>query len=118
DSWNLRTTAVKSDGGWRINGTKQWSTNGPTADYAIVFAVTDGEAVRKRKGGVTAFLVPATSDGYRLDSVVQLWGAPGGDEAILSFQDVMAPDEFILGDVDRGFDLALMGISLGRMYNA
>ena len=64
DSWNIRTSAEQTADGWTLNGTKQWSTNGPSADYALVFAVTDREAVQQRKGGVTAFLVPADSPGH------------------------------------------------------
>lgn len=118
DSWNLRTVAEPADGGWRINGTKQWSSNGPTADFALVFAVTDRDLVRRRQGGVTAFLVPSDSEGFRVDSTLRLFGAPGGEEAIISYNDVFVPSNYVVGEVHDGFKLALSGISLGRMFNA
>lgn len=119
DAWNLRTSATAEEsGGWRLNGTKQWSTNGPSADYAVVFAVTDAAAVRARDGGVTAFVVPSDSAGFRVDSVIQLFGQPGGDEAIISLDEVRVSSDDVLGAVGNGFALALSGISLGRMFNA
>jgi len=118
DSWSIRTTATRVDGGWQLTGTKQWSTNGATADYAVVFAVTDKEAKQRRKGGVTAFLVPTDSAGLRVDSTIRLFGERGGDEAIIFLDAVSVPDENVIGTVDRGFDLAMSGISLGRMFNA
>jgi acyl-CoA dehydrogenase len=118
DPWNMRTQATKTDAGWTLNGTKQWSTNGPTADYALVFAVTDREQVKQRRAGVTAFLVPADAPGFQVDSVLSLFGSPGGDEAIISLENVPVSDEHVVGQIGEGFALAMSGISLGRMYNA
>ena len=118
DPWNMRTVATPVDGGWVIDGTKQWSTNGPTADYALVFAITNKEVAASRRGGVTAFLVDSSSDGYRVDSTLKLFGAVGGDEAIISLNSVFVTPDQVVGHVDDGFTLALSGISLGRMFNA
>jgi acyl-CoA dehydrogenase len=118
DSWNLRTMAEPTGNGWRLNGTKQWATNGPTADYALVFAVTDAALARQRRGGVTAFVVATDSPGFHVDSVIRLFGSIGGDEAIISLNDVEVSAEDVVGQVGEGFTLALAGISLGRMFNA
>lgn len=118
DSWSIKTTATPDGDNWRLTGTKQWSTNGATADYALVFAVTDKDAKEKRKGGVTAFLVPTGAPGLRVDSTIRMFGEHGGDEAIIFFDSVPVPAENIVGAVHRGFDLAMSGISLGRMFNA
>src|ERR1700683_2929246 len=72
DSWNLRTMAEPTGNGWRLNGTKQWATNGPSADYALVFAVTDTALARQRRGGVTAFVVATDAPGFRVGSGVRV----------------------------------------------
>jgi acyl-CoA dehydrogenase len=118
DAWAMRTRAVLEDGEWVLCGTKQWITNGPSAQYAFVFAVTDPDLQRQRRGGITCFLVPTNRPGFKVDSVIKLFGNPGGNEAILSFQDLRLPPSHVVGDVDRGFELALRGVTDGRMYNA
>ncbi len=117
DAWTMRTSATRVEGGWVLNGTKQWITNGPYAEYALVFAVTDAEQARLRKGGVSAFLVDATSPGFRIDSVIAMFGHAGGDEAILSFTDVLVPDEFVIGNIGDGMRIGMSGVSSGRLYN-
>jgi acyl-CoA dehydrogenase len=118
DAWRMRTSATRTGaGGWVLNGTKQWITNGPYADHILVFAVTDPAAANERNGGVTAFLVPADAPGVRVDSVIKMFGHAGGDEAILSFDDVALSDEAVVGELGRGFPLAMSGVSLGRVYN-
>ena len=104
--------------GWVISGTKQWITNSPTADYIFVFAVTDEALKSKRKGGVSCFVVPMNSPGLAVDSVIKLFGNVGGDEGIVSFTDVRVPASALVGELHRGFDLALAGVSTGRIYNA
>lgn len=117
DAWRMRTSAERTADGYVINGTKQWITNGPYADHVLVFAVTDPEQTRQRTGGVTAFLLPAGTPGIRIDSVIKMFGHPGGDEAIISFDGVVAEPRHIVGEVDRGFALAMSGVSMGRIYN-
>lgn len=117
DVWMMRTRAVQADGGWILSGTKQWITNAPYADYAFVFAVTDGDAVTSRTGGITAFLVPTATAGFRIDSTIRMFGHRGGDEAIVSLNDVFVPESAIVGEVGGGLRLALSGVSVGRLYN-
>jgi acyl-CoA dehydrogenase len=118
DAWSMTTRAVR-DGDWFVlNGTKQWISNSPYAAFATVFAVTDEDLRRDRTGGISCFLVPTDAPGFRIDSVIKLFGHAGGNEAILSFHDVRVPAEAVIGRLNRGFDLALGGVSLGRMYNA
>ena len=52
DVWGLQTKAVRDGDEWVINGTKQWITNAPYADYAAIFAVTDQELAAQHKGGI------------------------------------------------------------------
>lgn len=117
DAFNMKTTAVRSGDDWIINGTKQWTSWSPSADFVVVYCVTNPEQLKARKGGVTAFYVPTDTPGYQLDSVIRLFGRVGGDEGILSFRDVRVPDRYRIGEVDRGFSLAMLGVRHGRMAN-
>lgn len=118
DAWRMRTRATRVDGGWVINGTKQWITNAPYAQHAVVFAVTDGAESAERRGGVTAFLVPTDAPGFGIDRVIRFFGHSGGDEAIISFTDVRVPDDHVIGTPGEGFRLAMQGVSTGRIYNS
>lgn len=118
DIWMMRTTAERDGDGWRINGTKQWMTNGPYADQALVFAVTDPQAVAERRGGLSAFLVSTTTSGFQVDSLIKLYGHIGSNEAIVSFTDMWVSDDSMVGALNDGLRLALAGTTLGRLYNA
>ncbi|HJN93842.1 MAG TPA: acyl-CoA dehydrogenase family protein [Dehalococcoidia bacterium] len=117
DVWNIRTRAVRDGDVWRISGTKQWITNSPYADCGIVFAVTDPERAEARTGGVSAFVFDTGQAGFHVDSVIRLFGHPGGDEGILSFDGLEVPDANRLGPINEGFPLALEGVNFGRLYN-
>jgi alkylation response protein AidB-like acyl-CoA dehydrogenase len=117
DAWMMRTHAERVDGGWKLNGEKQWISGAASAAHAIVFAVTDVEEATARRGGVTAFLVPAASPGFGVYSVVPMFGHLGSNEGIVQFADVYVPDDHVLGEIGRGFGLALAGVSMGRLYN-
>jgi acyl-CoA dehydrogenase len=118
DIWRSRTSATRVDGGWVINGTKQWVTNSPYADWILVFAVSDREAFSQHKGGMTGFIVEKDAPGFKVDSVIAMFGHSGGDEGILSFSDVFVPDGLVIGQPGDGLRLAMSGISTGRMYNS
>ena len=67
DLWAMRTTARRRGDQWVINGVKQWITNGPYADYALVFAVTDPEQLARRAGGICndlSMIIPGRAVGY------------------------------------------------------
>ncbi|MDB5445146.1 MAG: hypothetical protein JWQ97_463 [Phenylobacterium sp.] len=118
DATMIKTRAEKDGDGWRLNGEKIWITNGPYADYAIVFAVTSPERAAQRKGGISAFFVPTGSPGFQVESLIKMWGAAGADEAQLRFEDVRIEPHQLMGELDRGFEIAMSGVSLGRIYNA
>ncbi|OLM16793.1 MULTISPECIES: acyl-CoA dehydrogenase [unclassified Pseudonocardia] len=118
DAMAMRTVARRDEGGWRITGTKQWITNSPEADWVFVWAVTDPVRHRDRAGGISCFLVPTSAPGFAVDSVITLFGSAGGYEGIISFDDVLVPEDALVGELDHGFRLALEGVSTGRLYNA
>jgi acyl-CoA dehydrogenase len=104
--------------GWRLSGGKIWTTNSPYADYCIVFAVTDPERAAQRKGGISAFLVPTTSPGFVVERVIRMWGSTGGDEAILHFDNIRIEPWQLVGELNKGFAIAMLGVNLGRLYNS
>jgi len=118
DATQIKTSARKDGEGWILNGEKIWITNGPYADYALVFAVTDPEAAAQRKGGISAFLVPTDSPGFKVDSLINMWGHVGTDEGILVFDNVRIEPHQLLGTLHKGFNLAMMGVGMGRLYNS
>ncbi len=117
DAWMMTTRARREGSDWVINGTKQWTSNAPYADYCYLFAVTDQEVHKQRMGGVSCFLVPMSAPGVSVDSVVRLFGEIGGNEGITSFTDVRVPGENLIGIEGQGFKLAMGGVSMGRVYN-
>ena len=115
DVWALKTRARRDGDDWVISGSKQWITNGPYADYPIVFAVTNEEMLAQHKGGITAFLVENTAPGYSLDGVLRVMGHQGGDCGSMTFDEVRVPADRVLGQLDQGFQVAMFGISEGRI---
>ena len=118
DAAGLKTKATPDGDGWRINGRKIWTTNAPLADYCILFAITDPELAAKRRGGISAFLVPTDAPGFDVQRVIRLFGHIGGDEAELRFEDLYVEPWQLVGELHDGFATALYGVSLGRVYNS
>ncbi|MFI7630068.1 acyl-CoA dehydrogenase family protein [Microbispora rosea] len=108
DARNIRTRAVKDGGDWVINGEKTFITGGNEADFVMVFAVTDPD--RGANGGVTCFLADRDM-GWKSEPIPTMgqWGP-----ASLVFEDVRVPEENILGELGRGFELAMQWIGQGR----
>jgi acyl-CoA dehydrogenase len=117
DATMMKTRAVAVEGGWRIGGNKIWTTNSPYAEMCIVFAVTDPARAAARKGGISAFLMPTDSPGFTVQKVIRMWGHAGGNEALLAFDDVMVEPWQLVGELHRGFSIAMLGVNLGRLYN-
>jgi alkylation response protein AidB-like acyl-CoA dehydrogenase len=108
----LRTRADRRDGGWMLNGSKTFITNGYSADLVVVAARTTPGS---RAEGITLFAVeqsmPGFSRGRKLDKV----GQPEADTAELFFTDMFVPDENILGEVDEGFVLMMQRLPQERI---
>ncbi|WP_084783094.1 acyl-CoA dehydrogenase family protein [Bacillus dakarensis] len=118
DVWSMKTRAIKDGEHWIINGTKQWITNSPYADYAIVFAITEPELVAKRKGGITAFLVPFDQKTCINTSVIPYLGSVGSNIGIISLEDARVHEANIIGKLNDGFGAALHGVDIGRVVQA
>ena len=108
DAKAIRTSARKEGDEWVINGEKTFITQGNEADFVMVFAVTDKE--KGADGGVTCFLVDRDM-GWKSEPIPTMgeWGP-----AALVFDNVRVPEENVLGEVGRGFNLAMQWIGQGR----
>lgn len=114
----IKTRAIPDGDCWRINGRKIWITNAPYADYAIVFAVTDPERARQRKGGISAFMIPTDSPGFEIESIVRMYGEIGGNEGAVVLDNILVHPHQLVGELHEGFRIGLLGVSLGRVYNS
>jgi len=115
DVWAIKTRAVRDGDDWVINGSKQWITNSPYADYAVIFAITNEEMVKQRQGGISAFFVEADAPGYSFDGVIPVMGHTGGDCGSMTLDNVRVPADRMVGAQDQGFQIAMFGISEGRI---
>ena len=112
DAGNLQTRARKSGDKYILNGSKQFITNGSTAQLAIVFAATDPDAGNK---GITAFLVPTDSPGYRVVRKEDKMGQRASDTCQIAFDDVEVPAAMRLGAEGEGYRIALSNLEGGRI---
>ncbi|WP_030056468.1 MULTISPECIES: acyl-CoA dehydrogenase family protein [Streptomyces] len=116
DAANLTTRAVRDGEDWLISGAKMFITNGTWADVALVFARTGGsEPEQQGHRGITAFLVPTDLPGFTRTEIHGKLGLRGQATAELSFEDVRVPDGARLGEVGKGFTVAMAALAKGRM---
>ena len=111
DAANQKTRATKVDGGWQINGAKMWISLGNHAGLALVFAQTDPELGHR---GTACFLVETGQDGFRPSPIEHKMGLNATDTAEIALQDVLAPDDAVLGEVGEGFKVAMTALDSGR----
>ncbi len=95
DLSGTKTTATAKDGGWVLNGRKQWITNGPICDFCTVLAQTDPS---KGMDGLSFFLVEKGMDGFSTGQDLNKLGSRGSITGELIFDNVYLPDENLLGD--------------------
>jgi alkylation response protein AidB-like acyl-CoA dehydrogenase len=112
DAANLRTRAVRDGGHYVLNGVKQFITSGKNAQVAVVFAVTDAGAGSK---GISAFIVPTDTPGYKVTRIEEKMGQHASDTAQIAFEDLRLPAEFRLGAEGEGYRVALGNLEGGRI---
>lgn len=108
DAANMQLKADKVDGGWLLNGQKTWTTSAHFADWYWVGARTDPEEKHK---GITLFLIPMDHPGFETHAIMTI-----GDERTneVFFQDVFVPDDYVVGEVNRGFIYISEALDLER----
>jgi alkylation response protein AidB-like acyl-CoA dehydrogenase len=112
DAAALRTRATRAEGGWTLDGAKQFITSGRIAGLAIVFAVTDPAAGKK---GISAFLVPTDRPGYAVDKVEHKLGQAASDTCAIRFEGLFIEDALMLGGAGEGYRIALSNLEVGRI---
>ncbi|TAQ84554.1 hypothetical protein B7494_g7132 [Chlorociboria aeruginascens] len=112
DVVSMRTAAQKVDGGYVLNGTKMWITNGPDADVIVVYAKTEPD---KGSKGITAFLVEKKFEGFSCARKLDKMGMRGSNTGELVFDGVFVPEENILGKINRGVTVLMEGLDLERL---
>lgn len=112
DPAGLKVSAKKVDGGYLLNGTKNWITNGKEADYCLVFATLDPALGHK---GICAFIVDTKSKGFEVAKLEDKLGINASSTAQLFFDDVWIPQENLVGKEGQGFKIALSTLDGGRI---
>ncbi len=112
DATKQHTQAHKVDGGWSINGMKNWITNGINADYHLVMTQTDKE---KAHHGITTFVVEKGTPGFTYGAKEDKLGIRSSDTCSLSFENCVVPDENIVWEVGKGFNFAMNTLNGGRI---
>ena len=112
DAGGVRTTATKVSGGYILNGSKTFITNGHYADVLTIIAVTDKSA---RTHGLSAFIVEKGAKGFRPGKKENKLGLRASDTAELIFEDCFVPDENLLGKAGDGFVDAMRVLDGGRI---
>ncbi|KKK37821.1 acyl-CoA dehydrogenase [Mesobacillus campisalis] len=112
DTQNIKMTAVKDGNEWVLNGEKTFITGGNEADFVMVIAITDKERHRATRGreGVTCFIADRDM-GWKSEYIHTMgeWGPAG-----LVFDNVRVPEENILGELHKGYNLGLEWIGFAR----
>ncbi|WP_228000451.1 acyl-CoA dehydrogenase family protein [Nocardia australiensis] len=109
DAASMRLRATRSAGGWVLNGQKTWTTSAHFAEWYWVGARTDPEAPKHH--GITLFLVPLDHPGITVREIRTM-----GDERTndVFFDDVLVSDEYVVGEVGRGFQYISQALDLER----
>jgi alkylation response protein AidB-like acyl-CoA dehydrogenase len=112
DATSQRTIAEDKGDYYLLNGTKNWITNGNSADYYLVMAQTD---VEKGHKGINAFIVEKTWEGFQIGKKEEKLGIRGSDTHSIMFTDVKVPKENRIGEDGFGFKFAMKTLTGGRI---
>jgi alkylation response protein AidB-like acyl-CoA dehydrogenase len=115
DAASLRTTAVEDGEGWRIDGRKQFITNARYAPFAIVIARIGAVDPERPSAGITAFVVPLDARGVSIGPPERKLGVRASDTSALSLEGVRVGRDAVLGEIGRGFAIAMSGLDGGRI---
>lgn len=129
DLRSMETRAVQAGDRFRLTGTKHFISHADVADFIIVFAVTsESPSARGPRRNISAFLVDKGTPGLTVKRGYEVVSHRGYHNCILEFDDCVVPAANVLGELDRGFDVAnewlsstrlsVAATSLGRAYRA
>ena len=112
DAFGLKCRADRVEGGWVLNGTKLWITNGGESELFIVMANTDFEKGYK---GITSFLVQRGAQGFTVGKKEDKLGIRASSTTELVFEDCFVSDADVLGEVGKGYKIAIETLNEGRI---
>ena len=112
DASGTRTNAIRSNGGWKVNGSKNFITHAITGNTLVAVAVTDKEKGNK---GISAFIFDKSMEGFRSDKKENKLGMRASETASVVFEDCYVPGENLLGNEGEGFLQALQILDGGRI---
>jgi alkylation response protein AidB-like acyl-CoA dehydrogenase len=113
DAANMSTVAKRIGDEWVLNGTKSWITNGGESGVYLVYAVSNLDVPRAK--GITAFLVPADTPGFRVGAKEKKLGIKASSTSQVFLEDCRLPHSAVLGKVDEGFRIAMATLDGGRI---
>jgi len=111
DAAALKMRAERTDGGWLLNGTKMFITNGSIADVAVIYARTNLES---KHAGVSTFIVEKGTPGFSVSRNLHKMGVRTSPTSELVFEDCLVPEENLLGYEGAGFLMALQTVEWDR----
>lgn len=112
DASGMKTTAVRRNGGWVLNGSKNFITHGISADTCVVLAITNREM---RSRGISAFIVERGMPGFIGGRKENKLGMRASETASIIFEDCWVPDANLLGEQGRGFVNSMQILDGGRI---
>jgi acyl-CoA dehydrogenase len=112
DLFAAKAKATKADGGWRVSGSKIWTTSAHVADYMLALFRTSPPTKENRRHGLTQFLVDMKAPGITVRPIYQMTGLPGFNEVV--FEDAFIPDDHLLGEVDGAWKQATSELAYER----
>ena len=112
DSAGTRTNAIRSNGGWLVNGSKNFITHAITCNTLVAVAVTDRE---KGNRGISAFVFDKSMEGFRSDKKENKLGMRASETASVVFEDCYVPEENLLGNEGEGFLQCMQILDGGRI---
>lgn len=112
DAGATKTTAKLEGDKWLLNGSKIFATNGKEAEVFILLASTEPE---KKTKGVTGFIVDSNAPGYSIGKLEKKLGIRGSSTAEIILDNVELPKEAMIGELNRGFPMAMVTLDGGRL---
>ena len=115
DVASIRTRARKTDGGWVVNGSKTFITNGVRADFLVCACQTTEEGGH---GGISFLILESEMPGYEVTGKLEKLGWHSSDTGEIAFEDVEVPDTHLLGEENGGFALIMANFAWERLLMA
>jgi alkylation response protein AidB-like acyl-CoA dehydrogenase len=112
DASGTRTNAIRSNGGWKVNGSKNFITHAIACNTCVAVAVTDKEKGNK---GISAFIFDKSMEGFRPDKKENKLGMRASETASVVFEDCYVPQENLLGNEGEGFTQSMKILDGGRI---